>query len=88
MGAFPGFLAASDTDLSSGITDVLEIIAWCAAIPGLVCSMIAFVGYFPMGVTALRRDGRLANRPPDPERGPTACAAVEFWTRRELGRER
>ena len=59
MVAFPAFLAASDTNLSSGVTDVLEVIAWCAAIPGLICSMIAFVGYFPMGVTALR-EGRAA----------------------------
>jgi cardiolipin synthase len=59
MVAFPAFLAASDTNLATGVTDVFEIIAWCAAIPGLVFSMIAFVGYFPMGVTALR-EGRAA----------------------------
>lgn len=59
MVAFPAFLASTDTGLSSAATTVLEVIAWCAAIPGLAFSMIAFVGYFPMGVRALR-DGRAA----------------------------
>jgi cardiolipin synthase (CMP-forming) len=59
MVAFPAFLASSDTALSDGVRTVLEVIAWSAAIPGLVCSMIAFVGYFPMGVRALR-EGRAA----------------------------
>lgn len=59
MVAFPAFLAASDTGISDGMATVFEIIAWCAAIPGLICAMIAFVGYFPAGVTALR-EGRAA----------------------------
>jgi cardiolipin synthase len=59
MVAFPSFLIASDTGVSSGVTTTFEVIAWCAAIPGLVFSMIAFVGYFPMGLRALR-EGRAA----------------------------
>lgn len=62
MVAFPAFLASSDTGLSDTARTVLEVIAWGAAIPGLACSMIAFVGYFPMGLRALRegRAGREA----------------------------
>ena len=59
MVAFPAFLAASDTGISESVQTVFEVIAWCAAIPGLICAMIAFVGYFPAGVTALR-EGRAA----------------------------
>ena len=57
MTAFPAFLASADPSLSDTVSTILLVIAWCAAIPGLVCSMIAFVGYFPAGVTALR-EGR------------------------------
>jgi cardiolipin synthase (CMP-forming) len=62
MVAFPAFLASSDTALPDGVRTALEVIAWGAAIPGLVCSMIAFAGYFPMGLDALRegREGRAA----------------------------
>ena len=62
MVAFPAFLASSDTALPDGVRTALEVIAWAAAIPGLVCSMIAFAGYFPMGLAALRegREGRAA----------------------------
>jgi cardiolipin synthase len=59
MVAFPAFLASSDTGLSETVRTALEVIAWGAAIPGLACSMIAFVGYFPMGMQALR-EGRAA----------------------------
>jgi cardiolipin synthase len=66
MVAFPAFLASSDTGLSDTARTVLEVIAWGAAIPGLACSMIAFVGYFPMGMQALRegRAGREAAAAP------------------------
>lgn len=62
MVAFPAFLASTDTGLSDTARTLLEVIAWGAAIPGLACSMIAFVGYFPMGLRALRegRAGREA----------------------------
>jgi len=62
MVAFPAFLAASDTALTDWLRTALEVIAWGAAIPGLVFSMIAFYGYFPMGLQALRegRAGRAA----------------------------
>jgi cardiolipin synthase len=59
MVAFPAFLAASDTGIPEGLADLFEVIAWCAAVPGLVFAMIAFVGYFPAGVRALR-EGRAA----------------------------
>jgi cardiolipin synthase len=60
MVAFPAFLAASDTGLALGVREFLELVAWVAGIPGLVFSMIAFVGYFPRGLQALRegRDAR------------------------------
>jgi cardiolipin synthase len=61
MVAFPAFLAASDTGLSLAVREFLELVAWVAGIPGLVFSMIAFVGYFPRGVTALH-DGRAARQ--------------------------
>ncbi len=59
MVAFPAFLASTDTGLSSGVTTFFEVVAWCAAIPGLAFSLIAFAGYFPKGVVALR-EGRAA----------------------------
>ena len=59
MVAFPAFLASTDTGISDGLANLFEVIAWCAAIPGLVFAMIAFVGYFPAGVRALR-EGRAA----------------------------
>ncbi len=59
MVAFPAFLAASDTGLALGVREALELVAWAAGVPGLVFSMVAFVGYFPRGVVALR-EGRAA----------------------------
>lgn len=65
MIAFPAFLAASDPGLSDGLATTLELVAWVAAIPGLVFSLIAFVGYFPAGLRALHegRAGRDAAAP-------------------------
>jgi cardiolipin synthase (CMP-forming) len=57
MIAFPAFLASSDPQLPGGVADAFLVIAWGAAIPGLVLSMIAFFGYLPAGVRALR-EGR------------------------------
>jgi cardiolipin synthase len=58
MTAFPAVPASADPSISGEpASTILLVIAWCAAIPGLVCSMIAFVGYFPAGITALR-EGR------------------------------
>lgn len=57
MFAFPLFLAASDSRWSAGTADAIRFVAWCFALPGLVLSVIAFVGYFPSGVAALR-EGR------------------------------
>lgn len=58
MTAFPAFLASADASLAGTWQQTaLLVIAWCAAIPGLVCSMIAFFGYFPKGIIALR-EGR------------------------------
>ncbi len=59
MVAFPTFLAASDESLPEGVRRAFEVVAWCAAIPGLVFALIAFIGYFPAGVVALR-EGRAA----------------------------
>ncbi|UDY36336.1 CDP-alcohol phosphatidyltransferase family protein [Dermatobacter hominis] len=59
MVAFPAFLASTDTGISDGLANLFEVIAWCAAVPGLVFAMIAFVGYFPAGLRALR-EGRAA----------------------------
>lgn len=59
MVAFPAFLASTDTGISHGLSTFLELVAWCAAIPGLVFSFIAFFGYFPAGMRALR-EGRAA----------------------------
>lgn len=67
MVAFPAFLAASDTGISESAQRVFEVVAWCAAVPGLICALIAFVGYFPDGVTALR-DGRAARDRADGQR--------------------
>lgn len=65
MIAFPAFLAASDPGLSDGLATTLELVAWGAAIPGLVFSLIAFAGYFPAGLRALHegRAGRDAGAP-------------------------
>ncbi len=60
MVAFPAFLAATDERLPEWATSLLELIAWGAAIPGLVCSLVAFVGYIPRGLQSLR-DGRSAS---------------------------
>jgi len=57
MTAFPAFLASADPSLSDTASTVFLVIAWGAGLPGLVCSMIAFVGYFPAGMRALR-EGR------------------------------
>lgn len=58
MMAFPSFLASADSRfVGTGTETAFLVIAWCAAIPGLVCSLIAYFGYFPAGVKALR-EGR------------------------------
>ena len=64
MTAFPAFLASADERLAgTPAQTVLLTIAWCAAIPGLVCSMIAFFGYFPKGIVALREGRALRSNP-------------------------
>ncbi|HTO01046.1 MAG TPA: CDP-alcohol phosphatidyltransferase family protein, partial [Microthrixaceae bacterium] len=58
MLAFPAFLASADSRFVGTSTEtIFLVIAWCAAIPGLVCSLIAYFGYFPAGIKALR-EGR------------------------------
>jgi len=58
MTAFPSFLASADTSISgSWLQTAFLVIAWGAALPGLVCSMIAFAGYLREGTRALR-EGR------------------------------
>jgi len=61
MVAFPAFLASTDTGIPDGLAEFFELVAWVAAIPGLLFSFIAFFGYFPAGMQALR-DGRAARR--------------------------
>ncbi len=63
MVAFPAFLAASDERLPQWATDVLTLVAWGAGLPGLVCSIAAFVGYIPRGLESLRA-GRDGDTPP------------------------
>lgn len=57
MMAFPAFLAAADPGLSDTASTVFLVIAWGSGLPGLVFSMIAFVGYLPAGLRAIQ-DGR------------------------------
>lgn len=55
MVAFPAFLASTDSRfVDSAAQSGFLILAWTAAIPGLVCSMIAYFGYFPSGIAALK----------------------------------
>jgi len=60
MIAFPAFLAASDDRLAPWITDLLNLVAWGTGLPGLVCSILAFIGYIPRGLASLR-EGREAS---------------------------
>ncbi|MCB1257479.1 MAG: CDP-alcohol phosphatidyltransferase family protein [Microthrixaceae bacterium] len=61
MVAFPAFLASSDSRFVGTATQTgFLALAWTAAIPGLVCSLIAYFGYFPTGLAALR-EGRAAH---------------------------
>ncbi len=58
MTAFPAFLASADASIAdTRIETGLLVIAWGSGIPGLVCSMIAFVGYVTEAPRALR-EGR------------------------------
>ena len=58
MTAFPAFLASADPAIEGTAWQTLFlVVAWGAGIPGLVCSMIAFVGYVREVPTALR-EGR------------------------------
>ncbi|MFM7069474.1 MAG: CDP-alcohol phosphatidyltransferase family protein [Actinomycetes bacterium] len=57
MGVWPAFLAASDQSLPAWLRTFLLVCAWGAAIPGLVLGYMAFFGYFPAGLAALR-EGR------------------------------
>jgi cardiolipin synthase len=54
MVAYPLFLVSN-----SGVTwaDTAEVLAWVAAVPGLVFGYISAVGYVPLGIRALR-EGR------------------------------
>lgn len=59
--AFPAFLASFDERFAgTGVETGFLVLAWAAAVPGLVCSLIAYVGYFRNGVVALR-EGRAAH---------------------------
>lgn len=58
MVAFPAFLASADPSIAgTGWQSALLVIAWGSALPGLVWSMIAFVGYMREVPVALR-EGR------------------------------
>ena len=62
MTAFPAFLASADPSLSDTASTVFLVIAWGAGLPGLGGSLIAFVGYFPAGLRALREGRELRAR--------------------------
>lgn len=58
MTAFPAFLASADPSIAgTGWQTFFLVVAWGSGLPGLVCSMIAFVGYVREAPTALR-EGR------------------------------
>lgn len=58
MGTFPVFLAAADPSLEGTVArTVLIVLGWLSGIPGLACSLVAFVGYLREVPTALR-EGR------------------------------
>lgn len=58
MTAFPAFLAAADPSIAGSAWQTFFLVAaWGSGIPGLVCSMIAFVGYVREAPVALR-EGR------------------------------
>lgn len=59
MMAFPAFLASADEGLSDAASNVFLAIAWLSGIPGLVFSLIAFFGYLPAGIRALREGRRM-----------------------------
>lgn len=59
--AFPSFLASFDERFAGTAVETgFLVLAWAAGIPGLVCSLIAYVGYLRNGVVALR-EGRAAH---------------------------
>jgi len=58
MTAFPAFLASADPSIAgSAWQTFLLVAAWGSGLPGLICSMIAFVGYVREAPVALR-EGR------------------------------
>lgn len=58
MLAFPAFLAAADPSIAGTWWETFFlVVAWGSGLPGLVCSMIAFVGYVREAPVALR-EGR------------------------------
>lgn len=59
MFAFPLWLAGSDPQL--GVADVLDALAWVAAIPGLALSLYAAVAYVPLWREAMR-EGRIVRQ--------------------------
>lgn len=62
MVAFPAFLASADPGLAGRLASTMLLtIAWFAAIPGLILSLIAFAGYLPEGIRAIR-EGREQKR--------------------------
>ena len=58
MTAFPAFLASADPSIADTAWQTFFlVVAWGSGLPGLVCSMIAFVGYVREAPQALR-EGR------------------------------
>ena len=53
MVAFPCFLGAFEPSWSEGTRDVLLVVAWVAAVPGLVFNLAAAWQYIGLGQTAL-----------------------------------
>jgi cardiolipin synthase len=53
MCAFPWFLFANESSWSHAWRTVWEVLAWCAAVPGAVFSILAAIQYFSLGRIAL-----------------------------------
>lgn len=53
MVAIPWFLFAAEETFSDTVRDIWEVLAWAAAIPGVIFSLLAAGQYFVRGRTAL-----------------------------------
>ncbi len=54
MGAFPSFMFGAEQSFSHGVRTAWTVVAYVAAVPGLVCSLVAAFQYFAKGPEAVR----------------------------------